>query len=56
MKRFFRGAALAAAFASLGAQAQVALTEMTVAEAAKEIRAGKLKSEDLVRALAARAT
>ncbi|HKX37083.1 MAG TPA: indoleacetamide hydrolase [Burkholderiales bacterium] len=53
MKRFLNGAAVAAAFVSMAAQAQVALTEMTVAEAAREIRAGTLKSEDLVRALAA---
>ncbi|MGH8676380.1 MAG: hypothetical protein ACREVG_18985, partial [Burkholderiales bacterium] len=34
-----------------GAAAQADLTEMSAAEAARLIRAGKLKSEDLVRAL-----
>src|ERR1700752_1579094 len=44
--------AAAAAMAAPPLQAQGNLTELSAAEAAKLIRAGKLKSEDLVKALA----
>ena len=53
MERFLKGAVLAVAFVSMAAQAQ-GLTELTAAQAARQIREGKLKSEDLVRALAER--
>ena len=55
MNRMLSRAALGAAFAvSLSAQAQTDPTELSAAEAAKQIRAGKLKSVDLVSALADR--
>ena len=51
--KLLRTAALAGALACVGAaQAQDNLTELSAAEAARQIRAGKLKSEDLVKALA----
>ena len=55
MNRILRRAALAAsAFLSVSAYAQSDPTELTAAEAAGQIRAGKLKSVDLVNALADR--
>lgn len=44
-------ALVAAAVVAVSANAQVNLTELSAAEAARQIRAGKLKSEDLVKAL-----
>jgi Asp-tRNA(Asn)/Glu-tRNA(Gln) amidotransferase A subunit family amidase len=53
MKRILRPAALTSAILiAMSANAQGNLTELSAAEAASQIRAGKLKSEDLVRALA----
>jgi len=55
IKRITRAVAIIAAAAAMAApplQAQGNLTELSAAEAAKLIRAGKLKSEDLVKALA----
>lgn len=55
MKRIASRAAAAAALGfSLSAQAQTDIAELTAAQAAQQIRAGKLKSVDLVNALAAR--
>ena len=53
MLRILKTAAMAAAVVSAtSVNAQSNLTELSAAEAAKQIRAGKLKSEDLVKALA----
>jgi mandelamide amidase len=53
MKRVLQPAALASAILiAMSANAQDSLTELSAAEAASQIRAGKLKSEDLVKALA----
>jgi hypothetical protein len=53
MKRVLQPAALASAILiAMSANAQGNLTELSAAEAASLIRAGKLKSEDLVKALA----
>lgn len=53
MPRIARSIAIPVALALAGlAQAQANLTELSAAEAALQIRAGKLKSEDLVKALA----
>jgi mandelamide amidase len=55
MKRIVSRAAVAAALAlAMSAQAQSDLTQLSAAEAAAQIRAGKLKSVDLVNALADR--
>jgi mandelamide amidase len=53
MMRTLTTAAVASAILSaMSAHAQSDLTELSAAEAAQQIRAGKLKSEDLVKALA----